>query len=452
MINQSEQKGSTFSVDRGKSATSLNKNLVAAQTRWGELKINHEEPQIMHIDLNSAFATIEQQARPSLRGKPVGVTNRLSFNCCVIAASYEAKRLGIKVGMGYQEAKLIAPDMIMLESDPPKYHYVYQKLCSIMKSYSPDVVMKSIDEGVIDFHGTRNHINNRPLEEIGMEIKRRMKSEVGKWMKVNVGIGPNRFLAKTAASLHKPDGLDIISWQNLESVYKSLELTDLTGIAKHYEARLNAVGIFTPMEFLNSSSEKLRKQVFHSVVGDDWYQRLRGYEVDNNTTKLGHVGRQFVLDRRTNDNSFILPRFQYLCETTGKKLRYNQVDARGVLVWMVLEGGEYWQARKMFKTTFYTDREIYERALYLFNQRPKVKVHTIGITCYQITPTTRSQPSLFDEKNKEEWLTEAVDEINERYGIFMVHALNTLEGKKMVRQKIPAFGGGKYFELLLKRV
>lgn len=428
------------------------KTQIATQARWGELGLNHEEPQIMHIDLNSAFATIEQQARPSLRDRPVGVTNRISKNCCVIAASYEAKALGIKVGMGLMEARSIIPDFFMLESDPPKYHFVYQKLCAIMKSYSPDVKMKSIDEGIIDFHGTRNNINRRPLEDIGLEIKQRLKSEVGAWMKINVGIAPNRFLAKTAAGLHKPDGLDIIDHRNLKDVYSSMELTDLSGIARHYEARLNAAGIFTPLEFLSASSDTLRRQVFHSVVGDDWYQRLRGWEVDNNKTKLGHVGRQFVLDQRTDDSSIILPRFHYLCETVGRKLRYQAVDARGILVWLVLEGNEYWQQRKMHKTSFYTDREVYQKALYLFNQRPRAKVTTIGITCYKIMPTKRAQPSLFDEENKKEWLTEAVDEINERYDLFMIHSLNSLEGKHIVRQKIPAFGGSSYFDLLLKRV
>ena len=424
----------------------------AVQARWGHLDMNREEAQIMHIDLNSAFATIEQQSKPSLRGKPIGVTNRISKNCCVIAASYEAKSLGIKVGMGLLEARSIVPDLIMLESDPPKYHHVYRKLCSIMKSYSPNVVMKSIDEGIIDFHDTRKIINNRPLEDIGMEIKQRMKTEVGKWMKINIGIGPNRFLAKTASNLHKPDGLDKIDHTNLKEVYRLLKLTDLTGIAKHYEARLNAAGIFTPIDFLNASSDKLRRQVFHSVIGDDWYQRLRGYEVDVGQTKLGHIGRQFVLDKRTSDDSFILPRFQYLCETTGKKLRYNQVDARGILVWLILQGGEYWQIRKMHKTSFYTDQEIYRRALYLFNQRPRMPVATIGVTCYGFNPTKRAQASLFEEQNKQEWLTEAIDEINERYGVFIIHSLNTLEGKKIVRQKIPAFGGSKYFKLLLERV
>src|SRR4051812_46880334 len=127
------------------------------------LPINKEAPQILHIDLNSCFATVEQQARPLLRGKPLAVTNRKTPNACVVAASYEAKSRGVKVGMGYRDAKMLVPDLIMVETDPPKYHHVYQILVDIMLSYSPNVSMKSIDEGIIDFTGTREIINKRPL-------------------------------------------------------------------------------------------------------------------------------------------------------------------------------------------------------------------------------------------------------------------------------------------------
>lgn len=289
------------------------------------LDINSEEPQIMFLDLNSAFATTEQQAHPSLRNKPMGVTNRLSRHCCVIAASYEAKAYGVKGGMRLDEALRLVPNLIMLGTDPPKYHYVYQQLISIMKDYSPHVRMKSIDEGVIDFHGTLGTIHSRPLVDIGYEIKQRLRDRVGSWMKVNIGIAPNRFLAKTAAGLHKPDGLDVIDHKNLKEVFDQLKLTDLTGIARHYEARLNAAGIFTPLQFLEADSDYLRRFVFHSVVGEDWYKRLRGHEVDDVNTKLGMVGRQWVVGKPSNDDGYLLPCFQYLCETTGKKLRLDSV-------------------------------------------------------------------------------------------------------------------------------
>jgi len=415
------------------------------------LNLNSEDPQIMFLDLNSAFATTEQQARPSLRGKPMGVTNRISKHCCVIAASYEAKALGIKVGMRLDEARQLAPDFVILETDPPKYHFVYQQLTRIMKDYSPKVRMKSIDEGVIDFHGTLGTVHKRPLEDIAIEIKQRMRQEVGSWMRLNIGIAPNQFLAKTAASLHKPDGLDRIDHRNLREVYSQLKLTDLNGIASHFEARLNSAGIFTPLQFLDASSDTLRRFVFHSVIGDDWHRRLRGYETDDVETKLGIVGRQWVLANPSADDSYILPCFQYLCETTGKKLRYRGVDARGIIVWARFQTGDGWQQRRMFKTTFYTDSQIYARALYLLNKRPKhMKLQTMGITCYQLTPSARSQISLLEHVNKEEELTTAVDEINERYGTFKIYHANALAGTKTVKQKIP-FGGTQYFELLLKQ-
>lgn len=413
--------------------------------------LNCEEPNVMHIDLNSCFATVEQQARPSLRGRPLGITNRLSPHCCVIACSYEAKALGIKVGMTYPEAKAICPDFLMLQSDPPKYHHVYKKLAAIMKDYSPKVRMKSIDEGVIDFHGTREVINNRPLEEIGYEIKDRLRSEVGPWMKCNVGIGPNMFLAKLAAGLRKPDGLDRIDHRNLRATYETLGLTDLPGIAYHYEARLNAAGIFTPLDFLGAPADRLQKYVFHGIVGLYWYQRLRGYEIDDQPTKLGNVGRQFVMDKSTADEKILLPRLHYLCQTTGMKLRFKNVDARGILVWARFQSGESFVLRKMFKTPFYTDQEVYRRALLLFNQRPKHMVVTqIGVTCYQLTPSARSQVGLLDHINQAEWLTTAVDEINGRYGSFTISYGDAIKGKDIVKQKIP-FGGTEYFDLLLKR-
>ena len=413
-------------------------------------RINNEPPMIMHIDLNSAFATSEQQAHPSLRGKAIGVTNRLSKDCCIIAASYEAKALGIKVGTRRSDALAICPEFIMLESDAPKYHAVYEKLIKIMKSYSPKVKMKSIDEGVIDFHNMEPILNGRSLVDIGMEIKQRVKSEIGDWMRINIGIGTNQFLAKQAAGWHKPDGLDVISIKNLKSYYSNMELTDLNGIAKRNEARLNSYGIMSPLQFLDASEYTLSKRVFNSITGVYWYRRLRGYEIDDFDTKLGMIGRQWVVKDPSSKDSYLLPCLSFLCETTGMKLRFREVEARGICVWATFRNGEYWRNKKMHKTTFYTNQEIYRRALELFNHRPPGNVTTIGIYCYNLRPSSRSQLSIFDNIIKKDWLTKAVDEINDFYGAFTIYSATSLDGKRIIKQKIP-FGGTEYFELLLKR-
>jgi len=409
---------------------------------------NPEQPQILHIDLNSCFATVEQQARPLLRGRPLAVTNRLTKNACVVAASYEAKGQGVKVGMGFAEARLHCPDLIMVETDPPKYHYVYKKLIGIMKSYSPKIGMKSIDEGIIDFHGARQNVNTRPLVVIGQEIKQRLRDEVGSWMKCNIGIAPNRFLAKTAASLHKPDGLDIITSKNLRQTLSNLELTDLTGIASRNQARLNAAGILTPLQFLDAPSDVLVRKVFHSICGDDWYKRLRGWEVDDIEFQTKTVGRQFVMDEWMPSEETLLSRLSHLCETTAMKLRHRQLAARGIYLYLLYANGDVWYSRRMFKTPVYSGADVYRRALLLFNDRPRGDyVRMMAVSCYKLEPAATNQISLLEEINKETWLTEAMDTINHQYGEFTITYASTLKAKGLIKQKIP-FGSTRYFELL----
>lgn len=429
-----------------------------------QLPINKADPLVMHIDLNSCFATVEQQARPLLRGQPIGITNRKTPNACVVAASVEAKALGVKVGVTFRDAKVLAPGLIMLETDPPKYHHVYQILVNIMRSYSPSIIMKSIDEGIINFAGTTNIVNQQPLEEIGYEIKKRLKDEVGCWMRCNIGIAPNRFLAKTAAGLHKPDGLDTIDHHNLRQVLAGLKLTDLFGIAERNQARLNACGIYTPLQFLDAPADFLKRHVFKSVCGEDWYRRLRGYEVDDFDLPAGGsvktVGRQFVMDDMRPSEETLRSRLAYLCETTAMKLRYKGLCARGVMIYLMYAGGDSWCERRMFKSTFFTNAEVYRRATLLFNRRPVPDgsgrwpqgdwVRMIAVSCYGLELSNMNQVSLLDEVNREVWLTQAMDEINSQFGEFTITYANSLKSKDIIRQKIP-FGSTRYFELLLNR-
>ena len=306
----------------------------ADQRKWSlsnglNLEHNQTLPLIMHIDLNSCFATIEQQSRPLLRGRPVVVVNRLVENTSVITVSYEAKAYGVKAGMKYRQAKRLCPELAALDSDPPKYRWVYRQLLRIMNSYSPSVVMKSIDEGIIDFAVAPESMRSRGLEAIGKEIKHRLRTEVGSYMRCNIGIGTNRFWAKMAASLHKPDGLDVVTAQNVQTVLSNLTLRDLTGIARHNEQRLNAVGIFTPLQMYESSSEALHT-AFHSINGEKWYQRLHGWEVDDLISDVKTCGRQYVLEERNMPRQQIAARLHNLVEAVGQKLRSQRKSARGV--------------------------------------------------------------------------------------------------------------------------
>jgi len=410
---------------------------------------NAARPTVIHIDLNSCFATVEQQARPRLRGRPVAIVNRRTDTTMIVTASYEAKAMGVKLGMRLRDAKKLCPDLIGLESDPPKYRYVYHRLMRIMQDYSAHVRMKSIDEGVIDFSDSTLAMQNRDLVDIGWEIKQRLWNEVGKAMNCNVGIATNRFLAKTAASLHKPNGLDVITADNLREVFGTLELTDLTGIAEQFEKRLNGVGIFTPLQFLDADPVLLQKVVFKSIVGLEWHQRLRGWEVDKRDFPMRTAGRQYVLDGYKMPRAEVLKRLHHLCEETGAKVRSQGLVARGVSVharsysdtgrgW----GGTFWHARSMAAVPFFSNQAIFEQAKKLFESAP-VFVKEIGVSCYELSEPDESQLHLFgDELARDKSLTNAVDHINGRYGKRVIHSADTLT-TKMVKEKIP-FGSTRY--------
>jgi DNA polymerase-4 len=405
---------------------------------------NIERPLMMHIDLNSCFATVEQQARPRLRGRPVAVVNRRTESTSIVTASYEAKALGVVVGMRVKEAVKLCPGLVALESDPPKYRFVYHKLLAIMKRYSAHVTMKSIDEGVIDFHQTSEMIRGRELVDVGYEMKQCLKKEIGNAMRCNVGIAPNRFLAKTAAGLHKPDGLDVIDRDNLRDILGTLKLTDLTGIAKHNEHRLNTVGIYSPLQFLDADAYTLRSMVFKSILGDQWHQRLRGYEVDDTTHDLKTVGRQYVLEGRGLPHLVVLQRLHHLCESVGGKLRSQGKRARGVFVYAKTEEKGYWHARHMSELPFFSNAAIYAQAQLLFSAVPGGP-YEIGVNCYELSDNDPDdQLSLFgDQLARERHITDAIDDINTRFGDRTIHAADTLGTGMYVKQKIP-FGSTRY--------
>lgn len=406
-------------------------------------RYNLEDPRVMHVDLNSCFASIEQQSRPLLRDRPVVIVNRATEHTGIVTASYEAKACGIQALMKLKDARKLVPDVVAIESDPAKYRFVYRKLLAIMEDYSAHVTMKSIDEGIIDFHHAPASVIERGLVEIGYEIKQRLRDEVGVAMRCNVGISTNRFLAKTAASLHKPDGLDEITPENIREVFSGLALTDLTGIAQRNKSRLNRVGIYTPLEFLDASEEVLRGMVFKGINGTYWYQRLHGFEVDDRVSEVGRVGRQYVLERFDLNYEDILRRLHHLCESVGWRMRKQGLAARGVYVYAKADSG-YWHACHVYSVPMLSNRAIYDAARELFRTAPS-GIREIGMHCYKLQKgDSIQQLGLFmDEVNRERSLVRTTDDVNSRYGERTIVAADTINTGMYISQKIP-FGSTRY--------
>lgn len=395
----------------------------------------------MHIDLNSCFATVAQQANPLLRNKPLVVAAYATPNGCVLSPSIEAKRYGIKTGMTVRDAHALYSGVLVRTPDPPMVRDVHAKFRKIFNDYSPHVTPKSIDEAIINFEHTL--YEQKDLTEVAKEIKLRMRREIGEWISCSIGIGTNRFLAKTGASLHKPDGLDIISHRNLRNIYANLTLLDLCGINQKYQARLNMYGIFTPLQFFDASAEFLKKQVFESVVGYYWFLRLHGWEPDAQEFQRKSYGQEYSLQKPTSNLEELCPILMKLCEKMGRRLRASGHAAFGIHVACLYHDYTHWHRGRKLQDELYATVDLYKKALFIFNQQPERKIISkLAVSCYDLVPSASSQMNLFDtEVQKRKLVSDAMDKINDRYGEFVITPARMMGMDDLVLDRI-AFGGG----------
>jgi DNA polymerase-4 len=427
----------------------------------GGLKLNvaTTKPTVMHIDLNSCFAIIEQQANRLLRGRPVGVAAYDTPRGFVLAASYEAKALGVKLGVNVAQARQMCPNIVIMTPDPPKYREAHKRFKDVLLAYTDDVTPKSIDEFVV-------HLENAPLfkegispEAIGYQIKNGIYESLGEAVTVNVGIGPNRFLAKLAAGLHKPNGLDTITHENLRAVYEELDLLDLPGINTRYKRRLEAFGIKTPLQFLDAEEEYLRKRVFKSVVGQHWYMRLRGYEPDRRVFGRKSIGHQHAMSKQTADPEELQKVLMKLCEKAGRRLRKNNLYAGGIHLWMSFAGNRNlwsitgadayagqrtgWHHGEKVASRLRATHDIYTHAKRLLESAKVTEpVRLLAVTVFDLHEFTPEQLDLFGSERgylAARRISDALDAVNNRYGEFVVTPATMLSMRGVVLDRI-AFG------------
>lgn len=372
----------------------------------------------MWIDMNSSFARTEQQAHPRLRGVPVGVGKYTNPNGPVISPSVEAKRYGIKTAHSVRNCRLLCPEIRILKSDPPKYREMHRRMLKIFQRWSPDVVAKSIDECCISFEGSPA-LRRHSMEEIAREIKREIREACGEWISVSIGIGTNQFLAKTAAGLVKPDGLETIDHRNLRDVLGGLELTDLCGISSRYQARLRLAGVHTPLAFLDASSVFLRKQVFQSVEGWYWYLRLHGYEhQDYDDPERRSYGNSHSIREQTHEAGPNVAILHKLCDMAGKRMRDDGYSCRTVILTLFFPEGDFFRHLRTADHGLYTTQEIARSAVLSFGKQPELRrIHKIGVRLVNLQQGAHDQLDLFEtDAGKKRRSMAAVDAINDRYG------------------------------------
>jgi DNA polymerase-4 len=406
--------------------------------------LNKARPVIMHIDLNSCFAIIEQQANPLYRNKPVVVAAYDTPRGMVIASSYEAKAKGIKLGVNVAEAKALDPGVIVLMPDVPKIFHTHRLFREVLQEFTSNVYAKSVDEFVIDFTGSPALREGRDLIEVGYEIKHKVKNHVGSYITVNVGIGTNRFWAKTAAGLNKPDGLDVMDAKNAEEIYSKLSLTDLTGINYRYEARLNAARIYSPLDFLESSQRTLKSNVFHSIVGNQWYSRLRGWEVDNVEWEKKSVGHNHAIGQKTADVNDLARLLIQLVHKVGRRMRKYGYSAQGIHLSIRFQSGHFWSKSRDTKVHMYSDGDIYFHANRLLSEIRITDLATnISVSVYKLMDLMPEQRNIFGGTRLDNRaIADACDDINDRWGEYTIIPAAMIGMDNVILRRV-AFGSVK---------
>jgi DNA polymerase-4 len=392
----------------------------------------------MHIDLNSCFATIEQQANPLLRGKPIAIAAYATDRGCILAPSIEAKRFGVKTGMRVKEGKQLCANLIVLPSDPPKYRFVNQALLKLFSQYTPHLSVRSIDEMLLNFEKLPI-TNQKTMPAIGQEIKQRIKREIGEWLTVSIGIATNPYLAKVAAGLHKPDGLDEITNGNIIAILSGLRLTDLPYIKEGNQARLNRSGIFTPLDFYHASAQTL-KYAFASVTGDYWYLRLHGLPIDAVEWQRKSIGHSYALPKFTNDRKTLEQLLYKLVEKMGRRIRRNAFTVQGIYLACNFADGSYWHRGHKTPQKMYASHDLFKAAQgLLFQIVPLKPVRILAVSSFLIDQDLYAQLELFTDESKKRALTQALDAINDQWGEFSVMPASLLAVKTNIVDRI-AFG------------
>jgi DNA polymerase IV len=408
-----------------------------------ELGLNTAPPTTLVVDLNCAFASIEQQHDPSLRGRPLAIAAYATNAATIVSSSREARDLGIKTGMKVFEAKAIYPRVLVMEPNPPRYRDVSDRLMEILERHSPDVLRMSIDEASMNLVGTPDLVRLGP-EAVGLAVKKALRAEVGECITCSVGISTSIWMAKQASNLNKRDGLERIDHTNLVSVFERLQLTDLSGIAEASARRLRLGGIDTPMDFLRATPEQLSRAGMHEDHANGWLKRLRGFEVSNfDGVARKSYSHSHVMARATSSQRELEELLMRLSEMVGRRLRAAGRRGSVVSVGVVYRpiAGRF-SKQVTLPEPISTGEEIYRAALGLLAARePRREVGTLGVGLSGLTHAETGQLDLFAAaaRPRNERLEKAMDAIRDRFGEDAVQRARLLGRARVVRDRI-AFG------------
>lgn len=395
----------------------------------------------LFLDLNSYFASCEQQLTPAARGKPLAVVATDTPAGCCIAASIEAKRLGIKTGMRLGEARAIYPGVIAALSRPTKYVEFHHQIIAAVESVVPVEAVHSIDEMSCRLIGDEQiEANARAIAE---KVRRAIRERVGECLRCSIGLAPNRFLGKVGTDMMKPDGLVILNDSDLPQKLFTLNLIDLPGIGKKMLARLNAKGIRS-VEQLCSLSEAQMLDSWESVLGRYWYLWLRGQDAWERPTVKRSIGHQHVLPPKRRNDAEAWAIALRLLHKAAERMRHLGYWAQRLSLSIGIQspeaarsyrggGGENasispaWGGRRAWRETAHfeggcQDTLTLATALRrLWESRAAGSPNFVDVTLFDLIRNDCVTQPLFAEPQQRARLAEAMDKLSRKFGRHAVY-------------------------------
>jgi DNA polymerase-4 len=390
---------------------------------------------IFHIDMDSYFASVEQQARPWLRGKPIVVSGRPDIHSVVAAASKEAKRYGIKAGMSTWEAKKLCPEVIFVPGDPDKYESVTRRFLGILISYTPMVEVYSIDEVFLDATEILPCYPD-PIA-LALEIKRKFREELGEWITCTIGIAPNKLLAKLATEEAKPNGIKWIRPEDVPEVLRNTPVEAVCGIGPRIAKRLSYMGVWTLAD-LGKIPEAYLKRVF-GVYGT--LLHLWGMGVDPTPLKPywqeeeeKSIGHSHALPKSLRHPEGARRVLYYLSVKAARRLRKKGFVGRVVFAMYRDEGMQYFGAQKALSTPTCDERRIFDAAMEIVERLGGFPygVSLVGVRVAGLERISSFPYPLFPEEAKREKLLSALDRIRDRFGEEAVIPASALDCQLLV--------------------
>jgi DNA polymerase-4 len=377
----------------------------------------------LFVDLNSYFASVEQELRPELRDKPVAVVPVIADTTVCIAASYEAKRFGVRTGTRVGQAIQMCPGLVLVQGRPATYVKFHHDVLAAADTILPVHAVHSIDEFSCRLMGTEREPQS--AERLARDLKHAIAMRVGPRLRCSIGIAPNRVLAKLASDMQKPDGLVILRREELPDRLFHLDLIDLPGVGQKMQARLHAKGIRS-IEQLVRMSEKEMAGAWESVVGRWWYHMLRGDEFTESASRRRSIGHSRVLapQRRVDDTARAVA--VRLLEKAAARARKLEYWSRRLCLAIRYLDGRNWAESSSFPECNDT-LTLVGSLVRMWERRPRGTMLKVGVTLEELSGTGSATGALFREARDREGVARAMDNVNAKYGRATVFLASTQE-------------------------